>query len=81
MKKIAVTMGDAAGIGPEIILKAFNEISDVSHFVLIGNREIFKINEEICGKKLPENLDFIDKISYNSIISFITWFDYSKCYI
>ncbi len=65
MKKIAVTMGDAAGIGPEIILKAFNEISDVSHFVLIGNREIFKINEEICGKKLPENLDFID-IDYDA---------------
>jgi len=53
-------MGDAAGIGPEIILKSFKKISDVSNYVLIGNRKIFEANENICNIKLPDSLEFID---------------------
>jgi len=41
-KKIAITMGDPAGIGPEIIVKALKEI-DVSskNIVVIGCKDIF----------------------------------------
>lgn len=64
MKKIAVTMGDAAGIGPEIILKSFRKITDVSKYILIGNRKIFEANENLCNIKLPDELEFID-INYD----------------
>ena len=53
-------MGDAAGIGPEIILKSFRKISDVSKYILIGNRKIFEANENLCNIKLPTELEFID---------------------
>ena len=59
MKKIAVTMGDPAGIGPEIILKALKKV-DVSKILLIGNRKIFKANENLFSVKLPDNIEFID---------------------
>ena len=59
IKKIAVTMGDAAGIGPEIIIKALQYV-DVSRLLLIGNRDVFNKNEEILGIYLPENLEFLN---------------------
>ena len=64
MQKIAITMGDPAGIGPEIILKALQYV-DVSNLLLIGNRDVFEKNEKICGIKLPENLEFFN-IEYNA---------------
>ena len=60
MQKIAITMGDPAGIGPEIILKALQYV-DVSNLLLIGNRDVLEKNEKICGIKLPENLEFFNK--------------------
>jgi len=69
MKKIIVTMGDAAGIGPEIILKSFAKISDPNKYLLIGNRKIFAALENLCNIKLPDNLEFLN-IDYD--ISLIT---------
>ena len=60
MRKIAVTMGDPAGIGAEIILKSLKDFSDYSDIILVGNREIFNRNEKISNIKLPENIEFID---------------------
>lgn len=60
MGKIAVTMGDPAGIGAEIILKSLNELSDTSKLLLIGNREIFSRTEKISDIKLPKAVEFID---------------------
>ena len=59
LPKIAITMGDAAGIGPEIIIKALQYV-DVSRLLLIGNRDVFNKNEEILGIYLPENLEFLN---------------------
>lgn len=42
-KKIAITMGDPSGIGPEIIIKALNskEISQ-ENIILLGNKKVFQ---------------------------------------
>ena len=61
MNKIAITMGDPAGIGPEIILKALSHPDiDPQMFCIIGNREIFVREEKQTGANLPENINFID---------------------
>ncbi len=64
MKKIAITMGDPAGIGAEIILKALQKV-DCKGLLLIGNSEIFEKNEKLLGLKLPNNLEFLN-IDYDS---------------
>lgn len=53
-------MGDAAGIGPEIILKALNHIGNIENIILIGNKDIFDKNENICKIKLPKNIEFLN---------------------
>ncbi len=47
LKIIAITMGDPAGIGPEIIIKALNddtikELKGKVRLLIIGNKDIFK---------------------------------------
>lgn len=56
MKKIAITMGDAAGVGPEIIAKALYcaEIRDFCAPVVIGDRSVME--EAIDLLKLPLKL-------------------------
>ncbi|MCR4881154.1 MAG: 4-hydroxythreonine-4-phosphate dehydrogenase PdxA [bacterium] len=60
MAKIAITMGDAAGIGPEIIIKALNKLDDISDLLLIGNMEIFEKYERTLGQKISKDIDVID---------------------
>ncbi|HBG93391.1 MAG: 4-hydroxythreonine-4-phosphate dehydrogenase PdxA [Nitrospirae bacterium GWF2_44_13] len=60
MKKIAITMGDAAGIGPEIIAKALYcaEIRDFCAPLVIGGRSVME--EAISLLKLPLKLRIIN---------------------
>ena len=64
MKKavIAVPMGDPAGIGPEIVVKAVSkkEIQDIAKVVVIGDGKILEKAVEIC--KLPIRLQKIEKV-------------------
>ena len=60
MRKIAITLGDPAGIGAEIILKSVTTLKDVSDLIVIGNREIFARAEKTSQLSLPENLQFCD---------------------
>lgn len=56
-KKIAVTLGDPASIGPEIVLKSFlNNKFDFNKFVIIGN----KASVIASGLKIPYGLEFIE---------------------
>lgn len=57
MKKIAITMGDPAGIGPEIILKSLPKI-DSSKILLIGNNKIFTRLENLYNLKIPKTIEF-----------------------
>jgi 4-hydroxythreonine-4-phosphate dehydrogenase len=62
-KKIAITIGDVGGIGPEIIIKALNspEISaDLSEFLLIGNQNLLYNTAVELGLNLPEEIEVFD---------------------
>ena len=62
-KKIAITIGDAGGIGPEIIIKALNspEISALScEFLLIGNKNLFYDTAAKLGLILPSSIEILD---------------------
>lgn len=64
MVKIGITMGDAAGIGPEIILKALNNntIDNKAKFIIYGDRKVF---EEINKKSQITNLDNYNFVDLN----------------
>ena len=42
MKKIALSPGDPAGIGPEICLKSLQEINNPKDFELIGDIDFYR---------------------------------------
>jgi 4-hydroxythreonine-4-phosphate dehydrogenase len=53
---VAVTMGDASGIGPEIIIKAFQnaEIQNVARTIVIGDARIMKAAQKFGKGHIPE---------------------------
>ncbi|MDR3183103.1 MAG: 4-hydroxythreonine-4-phosphate dehydrogenase PdxA [Planctomycetaceae bacterium] len=59
MKPIAVTMGDAAGIGPEIIVKAWSEIQHLTgnNAVVYGHSGVMNKAAALCG--LPADIPCI----------------------
>lgn len=65
MKKIALSPGDPAGIGPEICLKSLKDnIKNISNFELIGDINFFKklskdLNLDLSFQEVPENNDSI----------------------
>ena len=65
MKKIALSPGDPAGIGPEICLKSLQEINNPSVFELIGDIDFYKK----LSKDLNLNLSFEETLdTKNSIL-------------
>lgn len=67
MKLIGITMGDPAGIGPEIILKALEEKKELKKSVIFGSykvlnyyKELLNINTDI--KIINEFDEFNDKV-------------------
>ena len=54
MKKIALSPGDPAGIGPEICLKSLQEINNPKDFELIGDIDFYRK----LSKDLNLNLSF-----------------------
>lgn len=60
-KKIAITMGDPAGIGSEIIIKALNSLGYKSEdYLLIGNKDIFYKTAADIKQNLDKNIEIID---------------------
>ena len=49
--KIAVTIGDAAGIGPEVVLKAVSDRSLLAEClpVVVGDSAVLRRTAEVCG--------------------------------
>ncbi len=59
-EKIAITMGDPNGIGPEIIIKTLCcGDFDLNKIMLFGNKEVFKKTAVDLGLKLPD-VDLIE---------------------
>lgn len=52
--RIAIPLGDPAGIGPEIVVKALagRELYDLSRPLVIGDRKVVKQALDFCGLKL-----------------------------
>jgi 4-hydroxythreonine-4-phosphate dehydrogenase len=59
---IAVTMGDPAGVGPEVVVKALAEaeIASLANWILVGSREIFVRAAADAGVQLPRAVEFDD---------------------
>jgi 4-hydroxythreonine-4-phosphate dehydrogenase len=56
---IGITMGDAAGIGPEIILKSFRhhpELFGLCRPLVIGSAEVMRFYDERLGTNVPVNV-------------------------
>jgi len=54
MKKIAITMGDAGGVGPEVALKAAikQELRRKVSLILLGDKKVFEETAKICKLSL-----------------------------
>ena len=53
---LGITMGDAAGIGPEIILKSFRhhpELFNLCRPLVIGSADVMRLYDEQLGTKIP----------------------------
>lgn len=46
---VGITMGDPAGIGPEVIAKAYPELRDSSRPLVIGDADVLSDAVDICG--------------------------------
>jgi 4-hydroxythreonine-4-phosphate dehydrogenase len=64
LPRIAITMGDAAGVGPEIIMKslAHAEVYRLCAPIVIGDAERLREAGRICGSKLnvPGDVECVD---------------------
>ncbi|PAD72118.1 4-hydroxythreonine-4-phosphate dehydrogenase PdxA [Paenibacillus campinasensis] len=66
---IGITMGDAAGVGPEIILKSlsYEEMYQISNPLVIGDRKILERAKAFVGSELnieTITVDQLDQVSY-----------------
>ncbi len=54
LPRVVITMGDPAGIGPEVIVKALcdDELRKLAQFLIVGNRAIFIRTWELVKPKL-----------------------------
>jgi Pyridoxal phosphate biosynthesis protein len=81
MKKIAISPGDPAGVGPDICLKAFKKnINQDSHPVFFGDPNLFEerakflnididIEEYENGDELDQNIFYVKPHQLNSKIT------------
>jgi 4-hydroxythreonine-4-phosphate dehydrogenase len=64
LPRIAITMGDAAGVGPEIVMKslAHAEVHSICRPIVIGDAERLREAGRICGSSLsvPGDVECVD---------------------
>jgi 4-hydroxythreonine-4-phosphate dehydrogenase len=54
MKRIAITMGEPGGVGPEVAVKAARSMKDICTPLIVGDKTV--IEEALCLLKLPVRL-------------------------
>jgi 4-hydroxythreonine-4-phosphate dehydrogenase len=62
---IGVTLGDATGIGPELIVKTFqdNDIQNLATWVIVGDKRVLAQGESITGLKINTvEIDGMDQV-------------------
>ena len=70
---LALTLGDCAGIGPELLLRALadSDIAEVCRLIIYGNLEILKRVAAASGIPLPAGLAVIDREPTSGSRSFV----------
>ncbi|WP_246153325.1 4-hydroxythreonine-4-phosphate dehydrogenase PdxA [Terriglobus albidus] len=61
--RLAITLGDPAGVGAEVTLKALQDskITSLAHFVILGDMPAVKVAEECTGVRLTDlPVEFLD---------------------
>ncbi|MCP4183373.1 MAG: 4-hydroxythreonine-4-phosphate dehydrogenase PdxA [Hyphomicrobiales bacterium] len=80
---IAVTMGEPAGIGPDIILQAWSQrqLYNIPHFTVIGSKDVLTTRNTQLGLELPlqqvKNAD--EALACNQAIPIIETKNLMKC--
>ncbi len=62
-KKILITIGDVAGIGPEIVIKALNSVKtgiEYEDILIVGNADIFYRTALELGLPVPRGIEVVD---------------------
>ncbi len=62
-KKILITIGDVAGIGPEIVIKALNSVKtgiEYKDICIVGNEDIFYRTALELGLPVPRNIEIVN---------------------
>ncbi len=59
---VGITMGDPAGIGPEVVLKALRdgEIQRLANFLIIGNSQVFEKTARLSKISLKKGITLLD---------------------
>lgn len=63
-KVIGITLGDAAGIGPELLIKALNDdiVRNMAIWIIVGDKRVLEQGQSISGMKLDlKEIDGIDQ--------------------
>ena len=60
MRRVLVTMGDPAGIGPEVVLRACSTRFEDAQIVAVGSKHVFERVAHALSLPLPEILDIDD---------------------
>jgi len=65
--RIGVTMGDPAGIGPEVIVKAYRQLRDAGRPIVIGDGDVLVAATEVCKSDLGvEQVESVDDAQFDS---------------
>lgn len=66
---IALTMGDPAGIGPEIILKAFaNQPAQMQGCCVLGNWAVMQQHRKMLAEHLPSHIQCVEVFALNDVL-------------
>jgi 4-hydroxythreonine-4-phosphate dehydrogenase len=57
MKRIAVTMGEPGGVGPEVALKALGEVGGICRHVVVGDRAVLEEAARALNLPAPDIVD------------------------
>lgn len=71
MKKLAVTIGDPGGIGPEVVLKALSSLADECLPIVIGDLSV--VEEAVRTFKIPSTIRTIRSVDDASPSPGILW--------
>lgn len=64
---IGITMGDPAGIGPEIVVKGYRTLRETANPVIIGDATVIESACEICGPDLGvERIESVAETAFES---------------